>query len=167
MDDTVDGDRAAAIAYAAERPITVAPLLGVSFGGLGLGAGVRAGYTLPAKVYVGAGFMYHLGTTTEIVGVKISSSAFYPSAEVGYEIRFGRTVVRPYGGLAVIVSRASTSGLRSEYAASSNSFGIYPGCTFTYDVPKSSVFVGGDARLLFDLDGGHALGAFASAGMRF
>jgi hypothetical protein len=75
--------------------------------------------------------------------------------------------VRPFGGLVVIVTRSSTTLLGQEVAATSTSGGIYPGCAFTYDVPRSSVFVGGDARLLFNLDGGSSFGAFGTAGMRF
>jgi hypothetical protein len=168
VDAPVDTDRAAAAAAAAAKPISVAPLLGIAANGLRFGAGLRAGYTLPSNVYLGAGFMYHFGTSTELLGFKVSSSAFYPSAEGGYDIRFGRMVVRPYGGLAVIFSSVSTSspGL-GEVALHSTSAGIYPGCAFTYDVPASSVFVGGDARILFNLDGGSSFGAFGSAGMRF
>lgn len=167
-DSARDADRALAKEEAAARPISVAPLLGAASGGLRFGAGVRAGYTLPSNLYVGAAFMYHFGHSIEILGTKRSSSALYPSAEVGYDIRFGRLVVRPYGGAAVVVAMSSSSLAGNEQRSDSLASGaIYPGCAVTYDVPRSGVFVGGDGRLLYNFDTGSSFGVFGSAGIRF
>jgi hypothetical protein len=163
-DSARDADHAAAAAEARERPISVAPLLGIGSGGLRFGAGLRAGYTFESHLYVGAGFMYHFGQSTEVFSIKTSTTTMYPSAEVGYDIRFGRMVVRPYGGLAVLVSTTSIENLDS---ATTTSPALTPGCALTYDIPKSSIFVGGDGRLVLNLDGGTSLGVFGSAGMRF
>jgi hypothetical protein len=162
-------EKEAAAAEAAARPFSIAPLAGIAGGGLGLGVGLRAGYTLPSRVYLGVGFMYQNGTSLELYGFRSSTSAFYPSAEGGYDIRLGRLAIRPYGGLAAIFGSATTSGsLGGDVTSHHTSGAIYPGCAVTYDIPNSSFFVGGDARLLFALDGGGGrFGAFGSAGLRF
>jgi hypothetical protein len=162
-------DKDAAAAEAAAKPFSIAPLAGISGGGLGLGVGLRAGYTLPSRVYLGVGFMYQNGTSVDLYGFHSSTSAFYPSAEGGYDIRLGRLAIRPYGGLAAIFYSATTSGVRgAELSLHHTSGAIYPGCAVTYDIPNSSFFVGGDARLLFALDGGGgSVGAYGSAGLRF
>ena len=167
VDAPVD-EKEAAAAEAATRPFSVAPLLGISGGGLGLGVGVRAGYTLPSRVYLGVGFMYQNGTSLDLYGYSTSTSAFYPSAEGGYDIRLGRLAIRPYGGLAAIFSSFTTSAFGQDATLHHTSGAIYPGCAVTYDIPRSSFFVGGDARLLVAFDGGGAhFGAYGSAGMRF
>ncbi len=162
-------DKEAAAAEAAAKPFSLAPLAGISGGGLGLGVGLRAGYTLPSRVYLGVGLMYQNGTSVDLYGFRSSTSAFYPSAEGGYDIRLGRLAIRPYGGLAAIFSSATTSGVRGADASFHHTSGaIYPGCAVTYDIPNSSFFIGGDARLLFALDGGGgSFGAYGSAGLRF
>ncbi len=167
VDRASEADTVAAIADAAARPVSVAPLLGVASGGLRFGAGIRAGYTLPSHVYLGAGFMYHSGLSTEFYNTKISSSAYYPSLEAGVDIRFGRLAFRPYGGIAVVFSRISSTIAGNEVSSTGSSPAIYPGCAVTYDIPKSSVFVGGDARLVLNFDQGSSFGVFGSAGMRF
>jgi hypothetical protein len=71
----------------------------------------------------------------------------YPSAEVGYDIRFGRLVVRPYGGLAVLVTTGSVEiGDRGSDSVTTTSPALVPGCALTYDIPRSSFFVGGARR---------------------
>lgn len=150
------------------NPISVAPLLGVATGGLRFGLGARAGYTLSNRVYLGGSFVYHLGTSTEAFGFETSTRSLYPSAEGGYELPLGRVTVRPYGGIALIVSHTTSRVFGQEVSASGSSFGFYPGCVVHYDIPRSDLFVGGDARILFNLDAGTtSLGVFASAGMRF
>lgn len=163
-----DDDRAAAVADAEAKPLTIAPLLGISGGGYGVGVGVRAGYTLESNVYLGGAFVYHLGTSTKLFDTKTSVTTLYPSFEGGYDLRFGRLLVRPYGGLAYVVSTMTSKYRGLSESATVSSPAIYPGCVLTYDIPDSSVFVGGDARLMFNLDsGGSAFAAFGSAGMRF
>ena len=140
---------------------------------LKLGVGIRAGYTLPQNVYVGGTFVYHFGTSSEttVAGRTVGASMhlFYPAAEAGYDIRFGRALVRPYAGVGMLFASATIKGLNGQDASASNtSLGIFPGVTASYDVPRSNVFVGADLRLLFSTEGGDpSLGAFVTGGMRF
>lgn len=166
---SVDRDRASDDLDGPPKPMSIAPLFGIGSNQLKLGAGLRAGYTLPANVYLGAAFMYHFGTSAESFGVKVSTSAFYPSAEVGYDFHAGRhLIVRPYGGLAAIFATATVSALGQEKSVHETAAGVYPGCMLTYNIPSSSFFVGGDARYLLVVDGGgSSLGLFASGGMKF
>src|SRR5512145_2222648 len=48
------------------RKISLGALIGYGFkDGVRLGFGARVGYTLPAKVHLGATFLYHLGSSVE------------------------------------------------------------------------------------------------------
>ena len=57
------------------------------------GFGVRGGYTLPMHVYVGATFVYHLGTSERTA---VSTNLFYPGVEGATSSRPGPFLVRPY-----------------------------------------------------------------------
>ncbi|MDB4944463.1 MAG: hypothetical protein JWP97_3997 [Labilithrix sp.] len=147
-------------------PFSAAPLAGVGFNGYGLGLGARIGYTVPGKtpLYVGAGFMYHLPASALGLDLKL----FYPSAEVGYDLRVTKDlVIRPYGGVGVLfLSADSVFGMNTPTV---HALAIYPGCTISYNIPKSPVFVGGDARLVLapQLENASSLGLFGSAGVHF
>jgi hypothetical protein len=166
---------------AAKKPISIAPLLGYGSEGFRFGFGIRVGYTLPIGtsgngVYFGGAFMYHLGYSVDAGAFGSSSfSAFYPSGEVGYELRpIDRLSIRPYGGLGVVFVKVSStmttlfSDSKKEVSSTYSAFALYPGCTVNYDIPSTSIFVGGDARLLIPLEGaGASFGVFASGGFRF
>ena len=159
----------------ADKPLTVAPLLGFGTGFTRLGVGVRAGYNVTENLYVGGQFMYHFGYSYGYglsgIGGDYSASIFYPSAEVGYDIKaaHGRLNIRPYGAVAVLFAHVSGPDIGGKsVSATDTSLGLYPGVAITYDIPNAPVYVGGDARLLFSLNGGDpSFGAFATAGMRF
>ncbi|MFO0742016.1 MAG: hypothetical protein U0270_39325 [Labilithrix sp.] len=168
---------------AAAKPFSIAPLAGFGSSGLRLGFGVRAGYTFPVGaeggrgapkggIYVGGAFMYHVGYSIEAGPYSSNFSAFYPSVEGGYELRpTDRLSIRPYGGVGMLFAKASVSvaGAGQDAVSMSNdSLAIYPGCAVSYDIPSTSMFAGGDARLLVPVDGVSAsFGVFGSAGIRF
>jgi hypothetical protein len=149
----------------ASKPISATALFGYGTEGLKLGVGARAGYTLPMNIYVGGTFMYHFGQS---VGAA-SYNVFYPAGEAGYDIRIGRGVIRPYAGVGPIFVHASVSFLGQSESKTDTSLAVYPGVTATYDIPNANgVYVGGDARLLFNTQGGDpSFGFFVNAGMRF
>jgi hypothetical protein len=155
------------------RPISVAPVLGYATENLRLGVGIRAGYTLENRVYVGGAFVYHFGRSEEAEGLggKLETSIhfFYPGIEAGYDARLGPVVVRPYGGVGAIFASVSSKAGGQEKSDTSSSFAFWPGCTVTYAIPKTSGFyAGGDMKVVIATEGGDpSFGMFATGGMRF
>lgn len=157
---------------AAQKRISVAPELGYATASLKLGLGIRGGYTMQNRIYVGGAFVYHFGASEEgeTLGGKVESSVsfFYTGAEVGYEIPAGPVLVRPYGGVGAMFATISMKGGGEATSDSSSSIAFWPGCTVTYRIPRSSFYVGGDTKLVIATEGGDAsLGLFATGGMRF
>lgn len=148
------------------KPIQASALAGYGTEGFKLGIGARAGYTLPMNVYVGGTFMYHFGSSASDVA---SYKIYYPAGEAGYDFHIGRATIRPYGGVGVIFVHSSVSYLGQDKSDTNTTMGLYPGVTATYDIPNAEGFyVGGDARLVFNTDGGDpSFGFFVNAGMRF
>ncbi len=156
----------------APRPISIAPMLGYATSNLNLGVGVRGGYTFENRLYVGGTFVYHLGTSEEsstIAGkVETSASAFYPGAEIGYELPVGPVAIRPYGGIGMAFVNVTLKAEGQEDDKSNSSLALWPGCTVTYAIPKTPAFVGGDARLLIITKADDpSFGMFATGGVRF
>ena len=157
---------------AARKRITVAPELGYATASLKLGLGVRGGYTMQNRIYVGGAFVYHFGASEEgeTLGGKVESSVsfFYTGAEVGYELPAGPVVVRPYGGVGAMFAKISMKAGGDDKSDTSSSIAFWPGCTVTYQLPRSSLYVGGDTKLLVVTEGGDpSFGLFATGGMRF
>ena len=134
------------------RRFTLAPMLGYGTNDLGVGVGARVGYTFETPVYLGGNFMYHAGEN----GIR---NAYYPSAELGYDIGAGPVLFRPYAGAGALfrntVTRDTSTGL------------VYPGLTVHYLIPRSPAFVGGDARVLVPFEGTAAVAMTASTGLNF
>lgn len=160
--DTTGGD--GTTSDPTKRPISVAPVVGFATNNLGLGVGLRAGYTLPMRVYLGATFVYQHGSSFG----PVRAYAFYPGAEVGYDASLGPVVLKPYLGAGLLVAKVTgLSGLGAG-AAGGESFALWPGVAATYEIPKSPAFVGADARLLIATRGGDpSLGLFLTGGARF
>ena len=95
-----------------ERRISIAAIAGVGInetklkddagneskegvGTQGVGIGLRGGYTLPMKVYIGAAFVYHLGGSKDADQIKYTGSTLYLGPEVGYDLELGPLVIRP------------------------------------------------------------------------
>ena len=136
---------------AESRHFTIAPMLGYGSNDLGAGVGARVGHTFESAVYLGGNFMYHAGANDV-------RDAYYPSAELGYELVAGPALLRPYAGAGVFfentLTRDTSAGL------------VYPGLTVHYLIPQSPAFIGGDARVLIPLDGTAAFAMTASTGLQ-
>lgn len=93
---------------------------------------------------------------------------FYTGAEVGYALPLGPVIVRPYGGVGLVVASFSQKVGSQESSKSDSALAIWPGITVLYEIPRSAFFVGGDSRVVIVTNGGDASFAmFATAGMRF
>ena len=129
------------------------------------GLGIRGGYTLPQKVYIGAGFVYHFGESQSFDGFKTSENLFYVGPEGGYDIvipSVPQVLVRPYVGLgfeSVSVHESGSATVNgvtvgaANFSASSNGFAFWPGATGLYSfTPNFSA--GLDARVVVATFGG-------------
>ncbi|MBX3191705.1 MAG: outer membrane beta-barrel protein [Labilithrix sp.] len=155
------------------RRVGVASMLGFGSANQGFGLGVRGGYTMPMNVYVGGSFMYHVGTSTALLGQSVSSNAYYFAGEGGYDFQAGPVTIRPYAGLGYQV--ASISGPAPNTPAgtlvsqNANSVVVYPAASAHWNIPRSQFFVGGDTRVVIPLaDASNAAFAmFGTAGAKF
>jgi hypothetical protein len=134
----------ASTALGAERPWSIAAL--GNWGGASTqavagdesaarryGLGIRAGYTFPVRLHLGA-----LVSTTRggMVGADLTQR-IECGGEIGWDIPIGIALLRPLagGGAVVAGGRAAPS--------------VWPGIAFVGNVPGSPLFVGLDARLFF------------------
>ncbi len=158
---------------AARGGFIAAPLMGYGSNYFGLGLGARAGFTLPAKVYVGATFMVHLGATYGYGGYlgssyEVSSRVMYPAGEVGYDFHVGPVTIRPYAGVGIAFITASSSLGGQSASATDSSLLLYPGATAHWNIPRTAFFVGGDTRMAILTRGGDpSFGLYATAGLKF
>jgi hypothetical protein len=150
------------------HPWSVGALVGWGFnGGAKLGFGVRAGYTLPMHVYLGAQFVYHLGES-EYGG---TANFFYPGVEGGYELSLGPLLVRPYLGIGPMILDKNlgsvTVGTTTNSLGSNSTtyFAVWPGVTGLYPITPQ-IFVGADLRYVILSDYSH-FAAFLTGGARF
>jgi len=111
----------------------------------GLGFLGRVGFGLPLNLYVGGNFVYYLGTTNELAGVKFSQNTWYAGGEVGYDIDQGDFVIRPVVGIGGLVLRSKTcvADLCSTHP-SATSFYVAPGVYGQYDIGPA--YVGANIR---------------------
>lgn len=150
---------------------SVGALVGYGFkDGLNLGFGARGGYTLPANIYLGGTFLYHLGKSTDTPLGKVSANILYFGAEGGYDFSAGPVVIRPYLGLGMASAKTkipaiNMGGISSpEMSSSASKFAVWPGATLLY--PIDNFFVGGDARFLVVSDY-NAFTLYATGGLQF
>jgi len=164
------------------RPITAALLMGVGVNATacgtatcnayGFGLGLRGGYTLPSKVYVGGTFVYHLGYTSQVaVGSftrGFTGGVGYFGPEVGYDLTAGPILVRPYGGLGIGLYRQTDTGFGATAQpvdSGGGRFAFWPGVTGMYPM-SPSFFLGADARFVLVANGASGFSFFATGGMR-
>ncbi len=127
------------------------------------GLGVRGGYTLPQKIYIGGTFVYHFGESESAGGFTASESLFYVGAEGGYDIALPsapQILIRPYLGLGFESVSVSTSGINSiggvvvnTSGASASGFSFWPGATGLYSFTPN-LSAGVDARVVVATFGG-------------
>ena len=144
----------------------------------GLGFGLRAGATI-LSLYAGATFLYHLGDSIEVAGLKTKLNALYYGVEGGYDIGLGPFHLRPYLGLGQASFKGTVTGSLLgkpvESSSSESSLYVAPGAAAIVSV--AGFFVGADVRYLYpfkkgsDGKGGEvsnaSLGFFGSAGVSF
>ena len=179
------------VATAADKPerrISIAAIAGVGInetklkddagnetkegvGTQGVGIGLRGGYTLPMKVYVGAAFVYHLGGSKDADQVKYTGTTLYLGPEVGYDLELGPLVIRPYVGLGYgSVKAKAEAGGTTLLDRSEGGFALWPGLMARY--PIDAFFVGADARYALvtgtdKITNAGGAGVFATVGMNF
>ena len=165
----------AAPAHAEESPTaghgSVAALLGYGFKDpVGVGIGVRGGYTLPMNLYLGGTFVYHLGKSESTGLGDVKANLYYFGFEGGYDFAAGPVVVRPYLGLGPATFKGSFPGYNlggvsvPSSDTSETRFAFWPGASVLY--PLDNFFIGGDARFLV-VEDGNAFSIFATAGLQF
>jgi hypothetical protein len=113
----------------------------------GLGFQGRLGFSLPFNIYAGGSFVYHLGTSNEIAGVKTSNNAWYAGGEIGYDIPISDSsfMIRPLVGLGGLVLRTEIcSGGDCIKLGSRTSVYVAPTVYGQYDF--GPVYVGADVR---------------------
>lgn len=137
----------------------------------GVGIGLRGGYTLPMKVYIGAAFVYHLGGSNDANQVKYTGSTLYLGPEAGYDLELGPVILRPYVGLGYgSVKAKAEAGGTTLLDRSEGGFAVWPGVMARY--PVDAFFVGADARYALvtgtdKITNGGGAGVFATVGMNF
>jgi hypothetical protein len=144
------------------RPVALTAMAGYAGANLRIGMGIRVGYSISDRFYIGGAFMYHLGTAfgdTTVAG-------YYPAAEAGYDYHVQGFTIRPYAGIGVFVTRVSGAAADLQ-VANDSALAFYPGVQFDYQVGPG--FVGVDTRLLFIFatDRDASFGFFAVGGVRF
>ena len=146
--------------------------LGEDFNPWGFGFGVRGGYNLN-QIYLGARFLYHLGSSYGSGLTEFSTNLWELSLEGGYDLLVAdRLTVRPSLGLGIINFITSTDndalGITGSPSSSDAKLLLAPGVTLLYDVTPD-IFVGGELRLPLALGGGSVVGLniYATGGMRF
>ncbi len=136
-----------------------------------MGFGLRAGYTMPAKVYVGANFMYFLGTSTDstIPGfgtMSTKSSLWTGLVELGYDADLTpKFTLRPTVGLGLASASAEICMAGTCVSDSASKFAFAPGVSASF-LASDRHFVGGDFKFL--VAGDYNAGIFGGhLGMRF
>lgn len=127
----------------------------VGYGSNGLykfGLGVRGGYTLPQKIYIGGSFVYHFGETETEIDASVSEHMFYLGPEGGYDFAIPgvpQLLVRPYLGLGYASFHASASGdaVGTQLAVSQSGFALWPSVTGLYSFTPN-ISAGLDARVV-------------------
>lgn len=99
----------------------------------GTGLGLDVGYTLPNAIYLGGGFEYFFGDSSEALGVKLTTNIWQLSAEGGYDIGLGENfVIRPKVGVGLAHVGVSVDTCPAGFTCSEDSkskAAIAPGLT--------------------------------------
>ncbi|HEX2675216.1 MAG TPA: outer membrane beta-barrel protein [Polyangiales bacterium] len=154
-------------AGSSEKKISAALLLGygvnLSSGGniFGLGFGVRGGYMITDKIYLGAKFQYDLGAS--------HVKSWLLGIQGGYQLGLAdKLALRPELSLGLANTSVSVSTPFGSVSGSSTDLFIEPGATLMYDVTPD-IYVGLNVAIPIILAGSTYSGLLflATAGMRF
>jgi hypothetical protein len=127
--------------------------VGTAGKGWSLGAGLRGGYTFESGLHVGGNLTYH---ETKIDKAHL----FYGVTEIGYELRAGDVRVMPYVGVGAVFILVSGDEAHSPL--------IMPGVSARYEIPKTPILIGLDARAHYVTDADDTtFGVYLTAGARF
>ncbi len=139
------------------------------------GLGLRGGYELDMKLFLGAGFVYHLGESAKLVantpgamtaGVRDARQNYMLAfVEVGYDIWAGDLIIRPSMwlgmGFAIVDPYLTTNGVKTV-----SDFMFAPGLNLIYVM--DGIYIGGDARYVaVTADGVQGIDLFFLIGLRF
>ncbi len=116
---------------------------GLTTAGFGLGAGLRVGYTLPQKVYLGSALKMNLDGASA-GSTSVSVLWLRPAAEIGYDVSAGPVVIRPYGGLGLAIVRVDVTKGKETSSATAATFAGAVGVSLLGEIPKTPMFVGLD-----------------------
>ena len=130
-----------------EHPTTgtlqVQAMTGITNAGLGVGAGVRVGYTLPNKLYLGASFK--MNYREEDVRYFTYITTFYrPGVDVGYDVSTGPVVLRPYVGGGMAAQRVDIIDTDRTNNKGDMTAAAWTGLQLLGHIPKTRLFVGAD-----------------------
>jgi hypothetical protein len=139
------------------------------------GLGLRGGYELDMKIFLGAGFVYHLGesltsTVNNVGGVTAGTATARQNymlafVEAGYDIWVDRLIIRPSMwlgmGFAIADPYLTTGGVHTV-----SDFMFAPGLNLIYVL--DGIYLGGDVRYVAVTgDGVQGLDLFFMIGLRF
>ena len=140
-----------------------------------VGFGIRGGMTFLDHLYIGLGFVYHLGENDILynavtgspttVATAVSQNYMLAYAEAGWDIWASKWIIRPSIWLGMgfaLVDPYMTLGVLQTVS----DFLVAPGLNVYYTI--DNWFVGIDARYVFvTADGAKGLDFFGVVGMRF
>ena len=140
----------------------------------GLGFGLRVGYELDFKLFLGAGFEYFLGSSETLqqaaggIGLgreESSANYMFANVEAGYDFWFSDVIVRPSLWLGVGWVTIDPDPIANGKATRSDFFWA-PGASVLY--VTDGLFIGGDVRWFMATgDGTPGLSIFVNGGLRF
>jgi hypothetical protein len=139
------------------------------------GLGIRGGYELDNKIFLGAGFVYHLGQSDTLTAntpgaqtaavVEAHQNYMLAYLEGGYDIWTGNLIIRPSMwlgmGFAIVDPYLTSGGVHTV-----SDFMFAPGLNLLYSM--DGIYLGGDARyVIVTADGLAGLDFFFVIGLRF
>lgn len=157
----------ASSSHATTNPFSMALLAGHGFkDAFKTGFGGRLGYTFPNKIYIGASFLYHVGTQEGPVRANVT----YGGAEGGYDFAAGPALLRAYAGAgainvdAIVTMPAVGDFPGARISANETRFGVWPGVSLLLPFENGSAFVGIDAKYVI-VENASALNTYGTFGL--
>lgn len=133
--------------------ISAAANVGIGSNDYGVGFGLRGGYTMPYRLYLGGIANYHVGNDSNVGDVRQSTRVGYFGPEAGYDLGVGKVLLRPVLGFGL--------AFRTEQREGGNVASVDQTLVRPYIAPGASVmvpignfFVGADSRYMINRDNG-------------